>query len=213
MQAYEKTSALNVVVDSYPSVVRFIGHVQLKGVRPRTVEAYLMMVRLLALYAGQDPASLDEGSARVRHLLQAGEAALIRPEKSKTLLSRLRRSHEVPARPAAPRPAPADGIPLHMNPLPPSLIAPLSLLCEKSVRPGPGGAWPGAAGSRLWTRQTTRPPPRRRTFACRPEPARLPQLSSHRPEPEPCGRARHLSEEKRPKAFHTECQATRRSRK
>ena len=49
-----------VVVDSLPSVVRFIGHVQLKGVRPRTVEAYLMMVRLLACHAGQDPALLEE---------------------------------------------------------------------------------------------------------------------------------------------------------
>ena len=82
LQAYEKTSALNVVVvDSYPSVVRFIGHVQLTGVRPRTVDAYLMMVRLLALHAGQDPASLDEGSARVRHLLRAGEAVQKSPDK------------------------------------------------------------------------------------------------------------------------------------
>ena len=64
LQAYEKTSALNSVVDSYASVVRFIGHVQLKGVRPRTVEAYLMMVRLLARWAGQDPASLDEEAVR-----------------------------------------------------------------------------------------------------------------------------------------------------
>ena len=47
LQAYEKTSVLNAVVDSYPSVVRFLGHVQLKGVWPRTVEAYRMMLRLL----------------------------------------------------------------------------------------------------------------------------------------------------------------------
>jgi len=64
LQAYEKTSDLNAVVDSYPSVVRFIGHVQLKGVRPRTVEAYRMMLRLLARQAGQDPAALDEEAVR-----------------------------------------------------------------------------------------------------------------------------------------------------
>ena len=64
LQAYEKTSVLNAVVDSYPSVVRFIGHVQLKGVRPRTVEAYRMMLRLLARQAGQDPAALDEEAVR-----------------------------------------------------------------------------------------------------------------------------------------------------
>ena len=45
LQAYEKTSVLNSVVDSYPSVVRFTGHVELKGVWPRTVEAYRMMLR------------------------------------------------------------------------------------------------------------------------------------------------------------------------
>lgn len=64
LQAYEKTSVLNTVVDSYPSVVRFIGHVQLKGGRPRTVEAYRMMVRLLARHAEQDPAALDEEAVR-----------------------------------------------------------------------------------------------------------------------------------------------------
>lgn len=64
LQAYEKTSVLNIVVDSYPSVVRFIGHVQLKAARPRTVEAYRMMIRLLARHAGQDPASLDEEAVR-----------------------------------------------------------------------------------------------------------------------------------------------------
>ena len=51
LQAYEKTSA-ECVARSYPSVVRFAGHVQLKGGRPRTVEAYGMMVRLLARWAG-----------------------------------------------------------------------------------------------------------------------------------------------------------------
>ena len=37
LQAYEKTSFTKL---SYPSVVRFTGHVQLKGVWPRTLEAY-----------------------------------------------------------------------------------------------------------------------------------------------------------------------------
>jgi integrase/recombinase XerD len=64
LQAYEKTSALNSVVDSYPSLIRFTGHVQLKGVRPRTVEAYVMMVRLLARWAQCDPAGLDEERVR-----------------------------------------------------------------------------------------------------------------------------------------------------
>ena len=64
LQAYEKTSALNSVVDSYPCVIRFVGHVQLKGVRPRTVEAYRMMVRLLARWAGQDPSELEEEQVR-----------------------------------------------------------------------------------------------------------------------------------------------------
>jgi hypothetical protein len=40
LQAYEKTSSLNSVADSYSSVARFTEHVQLKGGRPRTVEAY-----------------------------------------------------------------------------------------------------------------------------------------------------------------------------
>jgi hypothetical protein len=35
LQAYEKTSIGEL---SYPSVSRFAGHVQLKGVRPRTLE-------------------------------------------------------------------------------------------------------------------------------------------------------------------------------
>lgn len=64
LQAYEKTSSLNSVADSYPSVARFTEHVQLKGGRPRTVEAYRMMIRLLARHAGQDPAALDEETVR-----------------------------------------------------------------------------------------------------------------------------------------------------
>jgi hypothetical protein len=50
-QAYEKASSLNSVADSYPSVARFTEHVQLKGGRPRTVEAYRMMIRLPARHA------------------------------------------------------------------------------------------------------------------------------------------------------------------
>ncbi len=53
-QAYEKTSITKL---TYPSVARFTGHVQLKGVRPWTLEAYEMML-LLARWAGQDPAEL-----------------------------------------------------------------------------------------------------------------------------------------------------------
>jgi hypothetical protein len=64
MQAYEKTSSLNSVADSYPSAARFTEHVQLKGGRPCTVEAYRMMIRLLARHAGQDPADLDEEAVR-----------------------------------------------------------------------------------------------------------------------------------------------------
>ena len=64
LQAYEKTSVLNSVADSYPCVARFAEHVQLKGGRPRTVEAYRMMLRLLARHAGQDPAVLDEEAVR-----------------------------------------------------------------------------------------------------------------------------------------------------
>ena len=63
LQTYEKTS-VEAVERSYPSVVRFAGHVQLKGVRPRTVEAYGMMVRLLARWAGRDPAELEEERVR-----------------------------------------------------------------------------------------------------------------------------------------------------
>ena len=69
LQAYEKISVTKL---TYPSVARFTGHVQLKGVRPQTLEAYEMMLRLLAAWAGQDPAEL--GEERVRefflHLIQ-----------------------------------------------------------------------------------------------------------------------------------------------
>ncbi len=63
LEAYEKTSVESNEL-SYPSVVRFAGHVQLKGVRPRTVEAYAAAVRLLARWAGGDPAQLDEERVR-----------------------------------------------------------------------------------------------------------------------------------------------------
>ena len=68
VQAYEKTSDEL----SYPSVVHFTGHVQLKGVRPQTVEAYEMMVPLLACWAGQDPEELNEERVRefFLHLLR-----------------------------------------------------------------------------------------------------------------------------------------------
>lgn len=49
---------------SYPSLARFTGHVQLKGLAPRSVEAYLCMARQLAKWAGCDPASLGEERVR-----------------------------------------------------------------------------------------------------------------------------------------------------
>ena len=64
LQTYEKTCVASVE-ESYPSVVRFAGHVQLKGGRPRTVEAYGMMVRLLARWAGRDPAELEEEQSKL----------------------------------------------------------------------------------------------------------------------------------------------------
>jgi site-specific recombinase XerD len=74
-QPYEKTSTVSsavVVVAasgatslvSHPSVVRFVGHLQLKGLAPRTVEAYVCMIRLLAQWAGGDPALLSEERVR-----------------------------------------------------------------------------------------------------------------------------------------------------
>ncbi len=63
---YEKTSTVSSAVllvaasgaislVAYPSVVRFVGHLQLKGLAPRTVEAYVCMIRLLAQWASCDP--------------------------------------------------------------------------------------------------------------------------------------------------------------
>ena len=83
-QSYEKTSTVSsavVVVAasgatslvSYPSVVRFVGHLQLKGLAPRTVEAYVCMTRLLAQWAACDPATLSEERVRdyFLHLVNA----------------------------------------------------------------------------------------------------------------------------------------------
>ena len=69
VQAYETTSNTEI---SYPSVARFTGHVQLKGVRPRTLEAYEMRLRLLARWAGRDPVELTEERVRefFLHLLR-----------------------------------------------------------------------------------------------------------------------------------------------
>ena len=60
MGVYEKTPAHY----SYDSVARFAGHVQLKGLMPRSVEAYLAVVRILAQWAGEDPAALGEERVR-----------------------------------------------------------------------------------------------------------------------------------------------------
>jgi integrase len=60
LQAYEKTSDEL----SYPSVVRFTGHVQLKGLSARTVESYLCMLRPLTAWGRGDPAELTEEHVR-----------------------------------------------------------------------------------------------------------------------------------------------------
>ena len=60
LQAYEKTS----VELSYPSVVRFTGHVQLKGLAARTVESDVCMIRQLAAWGRRDPAELTEEELR-----------------------------------------------------------------------------------------------------------------------------------------------------
>jgi integrase len=54
--SYEKTP--------YQSLERFEGHVQLKGLRARTVEAYVAMVRLLSQWCECDPAELNEERVR-----------------------------------------------------------------------------------------------------------------------------------------------------
>lgn len=84
LAAHEKTSTVSSAVIvvaasgasslvSYPSVVRFIGHLQLKGLAPRTVEAYVCMIRLLAQWAAGDPAALSEEQVRdyFLHLVNA----------------------------------------------------------------------------------------------------------------------------------------------
>jgi hypothetical protein len=49
---------------TYQSIDRFKGHVQLKGLRERTVEAYVAMVRLLAQWCAGDPEELEEERVR-----------------------------------------------------------------------------------------------------------------------------------------------------
>jgi integrase/recombinase XerD len=51
-------------VPQYPCLARFLGHVQLKGLAPRTVEAYQFMVRHLARWSGRDPEELSEEQVR-----------------------------------------------------------------------------------------------------------------------------------------------------
>jgi site-specific recombinase XerD len=60
VEVYEKTS----VELSYSSVVRFTGHVQLKGLSERTVESYVCMIRQLAAWGKRDPAELTEEQVR-----------------------------------------------------------------------------------------------------------------------------------------------------
>jgi hypothetical protein len=49
---------------TYQSIDRFKGRVQLKGLRERTVEAYVAMVRLLSQWCAGLPAELDEERVR-----------------------------------------------------------------------------------------------------------------------------------------------------
>ena len=60
LEVYEKTT----VELSYPSVARFTGHVQLKGLSERTVESYVCMIRQLAARGKRDPAELTEEQVR-----------------------------------------------------------------------------------------------------------------------------------------------------
>jgi hypothetical protein len=45
-------------------VVRFTGHVHLKGLPERTVESYACMIRQLAAWGKRDPAELTEEQVR-----------------------------------------------------------------------------------------------------------------------------------------------------
>ena len=60
VEVYEKTT----VELSYPSVARFTGHVQLKGLSERTVESYVCMIRQLTAWGKRDPAELTEEQVR-----------------------------------------------------------------------------------------------------------------------------------------------------
>ena len=65
-ESYEKT--YSSVLSVFASVNRFAEQVQLKGLRPRTVEAYVAVVRQLAQWAGGDPAGLAEERVRAYFL-------------------------------------------------------------------------------------------------------------------------------------------------
>ena len=60
VEVYEKTT----VELSYPSLARFTGHVQLKGLSERTVESYVCMIRQLTAWGKRDPAELTEEQVR-----------------------------------------------------------------------------------------------------------------------------------------------------
>ena len=64
-ESYEKTYPS---VSLFASVNRFAEQVQLKGLRPRTVEAYVAVVRQLGEWAGGDPAGLAEERVRAYFL-------------------------------------------------------------------------------------------------------------------------------------------------
>jgi integrase/recombinase XerD len=61
---------------TYQSIDRFKGHVQLKGLRERTVEAYVAMVRLLSQWCAGDPAELEEERVRAYFLHLVREKGL-----------------------------------------------------------------------------------------------------------------------------------------
>ena len=60
LEVYEKTT----IELSYPSVARFTGHVQLKGLAERTVESYVCIIRQFAVWGRTDPAELTEEEVR-----------------------------------------------------------------------------------------------------------------------------------------------------
>ena len=68
--SYEKTriTSSQAAAAAFPSIARFAEHVQLSGKAPRTVESYVAAVRLLAAWAGGDPAVLEEERVRAYFL-------------------------------------------------------------------------------------------------------------------------------------------------